>query len=129
MHDDRNKGLFFVYQAITTRIRDWGHALFYKFSLSLALPWPATYLWKAENLIDDLRSFIEPDKYDLHSAERLRQEVLMILGYAERIATKSPDCPQLRCSLALKTGRTNEFLKLQVPISKSQEAQTELAAL
>ena len=50
----------------------------------------------------------------------------MIFGYAERIATKSPDCRQLRCSLALKTGRTNEFLKLQLPIFKSQEAQTDL---
>ena len=50
----------------------------------------------------------------------------MIFGYAERIATKSPDCRQLRCSLALKTGRTNEFLKLQVQIFKSQEAQTQL---
>ena len=127
LHDDRNKRFFFVYQAITTTIRDWSHALVYKFSLSLHLPWPAAYLWKAGNLINNLSSLIESDKYDSHSAERLRQEALMILDYVERIATKSPDCLQLRCRLALMTGRTNEFLKLQVQVFESQEAQTELA--
>ena len=127
LHDDRNKRFFFVYQAITTTIRDWSHALVYKFSQSLHLPWPAAYLWKAGNLINNLSSLIESDKYDSHSAERLRQEALMILDYVERIATKSPDSLQLRCRLALMTGRTNEFLKLQVQIFESQEAQTELA--
>lgn len=126
LHDDRNKRLFVVYQVVTRLIKDWAYMLLYGSSVSLHLPWPAAYLWHVGNLIHKLSSIIESDTYDAQSAERLRQETAIYLDHVERIAPKSLDCAQLRSSLALMLGRTNDFLKLQLQVFELQEDQARL---
>ena len=127
LHDERNKRFFVVYQVISKSIKTQFLALLYNLSLSLHLPWPDAYLWHAGNLAQKLSHIIESDTYDAQFAERVRQEAVSTLDYAKSIAPKNLDCLQLKCGIALMSGHTDEYLKLQIQVFELQEARAHAA--
>lgn len=127
LHDERNKRFFVVYQVISKSIKTQFLALLYNLSLSLHLPWPDAHLWHAGNLAQKLSDIIESDTYDPQSAERVRQEAMSTLDYVKGIAPKNLDCLQLKCGIALMSGHTDEYLKLQIQVFELQEARANAA--